>query len=104
TTLVTELSQVLTIPNGATTLSFTIDGLNLLQGLNLPPDAFEVAIVDPTSHAALLGTDGLSLSDGLLSFQHDGTVYFGSAVHIPGVSQTGSIIVAQGDLTITLSL
>ena len=74
--LVTDLSQVLTIPTGATSLSFQLDNLQLLQGAGSPGDAFEVAVLDPITHDSLLGTDRLTLSDAILNIQQNGLSKF----------------------------
>jgi YD repeat-containing protein len=104
TQLVTELSQILTIPGGSTSITFTLNDLNLLHGLNLPPDAFELAILDPVTHASLLAPDGLSLSDAVLNIQSDGTAYFGPEVTSTGLNQSGGIITSGTPFTITIAL
>ena len=101
--VVTELSQVLTVPTGAASLTFTIDSLNLQQGRELPPDAFEVAISDPTTHASLLPTDGISQSDAILNVQSSEAT-FGAEVSIPGLAQSGGTLPSTGPLTITVAL
>ncbi|HUB24490.1 MAG TPA: CARDB domain-containing protein, partial [Tepidisphaeraceae bacterium] len=102
--IVTELSQVLDVPAGATELSFVLNGLNLIQGQGVPPDAFEVGVSDPTNHDALLATDGLPASDGILNIQMNGSTSFGSEVSIPGVSQSGDTFSPTGPVTITINL
>jgi hypothetical protein len=102
--LITDLMQELTVPAGATQLSFTLDGLNLLQGKGLPPDAFEVSVSNPSSQASLLATDGLSFSDAVLNIQAGGVTSYGSEVQVPSVSQTGGDLALNGPVTITINL
>ena len=101
--VVTELSQVLTVPADAESLTFTINNLDLQQGQELPPDAFEVAVSDPTTLASLLATDGVSQSDAVLNMQ-SGEATFGSEVTIPGLAQSGGTLPSSFPLTITVGL
>ncbi len=90
----TSLRQAFAVPAGAQTLSFTITSANL--GINdlLPPDAFEVALIDPVTGESLLGAlGGLDLSDAFLNLQADGTVYLAPGVTITGNPLTGPAVV-----------
>jgi hypothetical protein len=76
-----QLSQVFELHDGDRYLAFTVDahGLQANDG-SAPPDAFEVALDDAGTGAALAGTDGLSESDALLNIQSDGTERMASAL------------------------
>src|SRR3546814_17977888 len=65
----------------------------------MPPDAFEVALLDPVTGASLLGAlGGLDLSDAFLNLQADGTVYLA-----PGVTLVGDPHAGQATVTVSLA-
>jgi hypothetical protein len=96
TTADAHLSQTFMLKPGDRTLAFTVaNGLqtndiphpNLLpggEGANSsgfgPNDAFDVSLNNANTGASLVGTDGLSNSDGLLNIQADGTTSTASGV------------------------
>ncbi|MBU2014915.1 MAG: tandem-95 repeat protein, partial [Alphaproteobacteria bacterium] len=93
-----SLNQKFVLPNGATEISFQIRSAVLGSNNALPPDAFEVALLDPVTGQSLLGDlDGLDLSDALLNLQADGSLYLA-----PGVTVTGNPL--TGSATVTVSL
>jgi len=108
--LLAGLSQTFTIPDNAEALRFTIVGANLGDDNTInPPDAFEVALLDPDTGTdtgtALLGTAaGLAGSDALLNIQPNGTVYFGPAVTVPGAGVSGDAMALNFPLTIAVDL
>src|SRR3546814_20254934 len=70
----------------------------LEQSDGLPPDAFEVALLDPVTGESLFGDlGGLDLSDAILNLQADGTVYLA-----PGVIMSGDPL--SGEVLVTVSL
>ena len=83
---VTSFAQTFTIPSGTKKLQFTLNGLNLQSnGTGIPPDAFEVALLDATTMNSLVGTaTGLTSTDALLNVQPGGTVFFAPTVTVPG--------------------
>ncbi|MFA7602961.1 MAG: Ig-like domain-containing protein, partial [Novosphingobium sp.] len=92
------LRQSFAIPNGATELSFVIRSATLGAEGDMPPDAFEVALLDPVTGRSLLGSlTGLDLSDAFLNLQADGTLYLA-----PGVTVTGTP--GEGAALVTVSL
>jgi len=85
--LFTDLSQTFILPEGSKDLSFTVSGLNLNSnaGGMLPPDAFEVALLDALDLTPVGGAlQGLDFTDALLNIQPDGTVRMSSRVTING--------------------
>ena len=93
-----SLSQSFVLPNGATEISFRIRSAALGADAGMPPDAFEVALLDPVTGNSLLSPlVGLDLSDALLNLQADGTLYLA-----PGVTVVGSPL--TGTATVTVSL
>ncbi|HYU32388.1 MAG TPA: putative Ig domain-containing protein [Thermoanaerobaculia bacterium] len=84
--VLTRLAQTFTVPEGAKTLRFTIVGANLTARDPLqPPDAFEVALLDASTLASLVGTAaGLSNTDSFLNLQPNGEVYAAPKVALPG--------------------
>src|SRR3546814_15362924 len=65
----------------------------------MPPDAFEVALLDPVTGASLLGAlGGLDLSDAFLNLQADGTVYLA-----PGVTLLGDPHAGQAPVQVSLA-
>ncbi|MDB5349719.1 MAG: repeat protein, partial [Planctomycetota bacterium] len=89
----TEFSQTFVIPQGTTTLQFTLPQFNLKSnGPNSPPDAFEIALLDSKTKTSLVGTAlGLGQTDAFLNVQQTGEVYAGAQVGI--VAQGGSRMV-----------
>src|SRR5690606_14554621 len=89
-----SLRQSFAIPSGAESISFRILSTTLGQSADLPPDAFEVALIDPVTGASLLGTlGGLDLSDSFLNVQADGSIYLAPGVTIIGDPLTGQAVV-----------
>lgn len=77
-----RLAQGFVINPGDRSLSFTVDAdLAANGGTGTGPgDAFEVALLDANSGAALVGSDGLALSDALLNLQTDGAEHSAASV------------------------
>jgi hypothetical protein len=104
----TQLAQEFTLPSGVTALSFTLDSLNLHNNdaLNLPPDAFEVALLDANTGLPLLTADGLALAESLLNFQYDGRVFYSRQTLIDGAVATGELLnpSLRSPTTITIDL
>ena len=88
------LRQSFAIPNGATQLSFRIKAATLGTSALLPPDAFEVALIDPVTGASLLDAlGGMTLSDAFLNLQADGTLRLAPNVAVTGTPGAGEAIV-----------
>lgn len=68
----TRLNQVFVVGEHDRFLSFSLAGLGLGDQAAGPDDAFEVALIDASTGAALLGGTGLSRSDALLNLQANG--------------------------------
>ena len=76
------LRQVFELPGAGQQLQFTITGGALSTATGIPPDAFEVALIDPTTMQPLVGTIGLSGSDAFFNLQSDGTLLLGAGVTV----------------------
>ncbi len=87
----TGLSQTFIVPQGMTTLRFTITGATFAaNGVNSPPDAFEAALLDAQTMLPLVGTAaGLTQTDSFLNIQHGGQVFFGQGITVSGVDASG---------------
>ena len=92
--LMTSSQHTFVVPEGVTTLQFTIDSVQWgTYDDSLPPDAFEVALLDSETMVPLVGTaTGLSDTDSLLNIQQTGQAFFGSEVTVSGISQSGDPI------------
>jgi hypothetical protein len=73
--LASRLRQSFTLPANASTLQFTLTGGSMSSATGIPPDAFEVALLNSTTLSSLVGTTGLSGSDAFLNLQSTGTLY-----------------------------
>jgi len=98
--LFSSLAQVFRVPLGATSLRFTIRGLTLGGGGLVPPDAFEVSLLNASSLLPVAGVvNGLSDGDALLNIQADGSVGSADSVTLTGsVTDDGAF---QVDIDIT---
>ncbi len=76
----TRLNQVFLIGEHDRYLTFTLAGIALDDVNNAPDDAFEAALLDANSGAALLGGTGLTRNDAFLNLQADGTERAGQGV------------------------
>ncbi|OYX96107.1 MAG: hypothetical protein B7Y74_02345, partial [Novosphingobium sp. 35-62-5] len=89
-----SLQQGFAVPAGADSITLRIASASLGSNAALPPDAFEIALLDPVTGASLLGAmGGLSLSDALLNLQADGSLYLAPGVTVQGNPLTGAAIV-----------
>ena len=76
-----QLAQTFNIDSSDQYLQFTVtDGMQANNGTTGPQDAFDVALDNASTGTSLVGTDGLSDSDGLLNIQANGTETDGSMV------------------------
>ncbi|MCA9170223.1 MAG: hypothetical protein KDB23_21245, partial [Planctomycetales bacterium] len=83
--LLSDLHQTFVIPDNAVKLTFTVNASGLAANQLLPPDAFEVALLNAiTAESALPVANGLTDTDAILNLQEDGSSYFSSAVTIDG--------------------
>ena len=76
----TRLNQAFVVGEHDRFLSFTLAGLGLGDQSAGPNDAFEVALIDASTGAALLGGTGLSKSDAFLNLQANGNERKASSV------------------------
>src|SRR5205823_379103 len=88
----TALMQAFFVPAGATTLRFTIVSAALGANPGLPPDAFEVALLDAHTLQPLAGTVAMSGTDALLNVQADGSYTVGAGVTIAHLQDNGGIL------------
>jgi PKD repeat protein len=97
------LRQSFLVPPGASVLRFTF-AAELAADASAPPDAFEVALLDPTTGAAALGTAaGLTRSDALLNLQADGRLFVATGVSVDGSTVSGGLL-AAGEHTVEIDL
>lgn len=106
TTTQTEITQTFTIAPGTTALKFTITGLNLISnGSQGAQDAFEAALLDPTTQAPLVGPPtGVPSTDSFLNIQQSGRVFFAPGVTVPGVANSGDAVSLSLPTTVTVDV
>ncbi|WP_147866093.1 YncE family protein [Stieleria maiorica] len=92
------------LPAGATAIQFDVTQLNLVDDVVGPSDSFEVALIDDTTGQSVVSTISLSDTDALLNLQSDMTLYFGTEISIPNVSQSGQPSSLDGPFTVTIDL
>jgi VCBS repeat-containing protein len=103
--LFSGLETTFSIPEGAVSLQFTLVSALLGDNGGGIPDAFEVSLRDPASGASLVPVaEGLSQTDALLSFQADGTVFFGANATVPGTATSGAAWSQQLPLVVSIDL
>ena len=100
----TSLMQAFNLGANDRYLSFTVDGLNLNGGNTGPADAFEVALLDPTTYQPMLDTNGTGSlgwthSDASLNLQSTASGLAENAA--AGVTRT---LNADGSTTYSLDL
>ncbi|MFT3856662.1 MAG: Ig-like domain-containing protein [Aquabacterium sp.] len=83
--LTSRLRQDFTVAQGASKLSFKITEAMFGTLGSGPRDAFEVALLDPSTHTPLAGAIDLQGTDALLNIQADGTVLSAASVSITGL-------------------
>lgn len=104
-----RFAQTFNIPQGAQTLQFQLLNVNLKQTANNPADAFEVALLNPTTKTPLIQLNDLTNTDALLNIQpfgqNQGKVYYNANfVQISGVGASGSVISLNTPLTVNINL
>ena len=93
----TGLSQTFTLESGTEGLDFTIDRAHFSNnGAGIPPDAFEVALLNAITGQPVAGTVQLSNTDALFNLQSNGESFTASTTHIYGLS-----VPTNGSLDIT---
>jgi hypothetical protein len=104
--VITTMSRPFVVPQNSTALVFTITGAAFQDnGPNDPPDAFEVALLDPQTLLPLAGTAaGLTNTDALLNIQPTGQVFVSPHVTVSGVSASGQFADLGQALTVTVDL
>jgi hypothetical protein len=100
-----SFTQTVTLPAGATSLSFTVLGLTLGASPLTLADAFEVSVLHGSTRVPLFGSVvGLSDTDAILSVHPDGSVFRGSAVTFAGAGAPGAVVSFATPVTFTLNL
>ena len=85
---VSGLRAPLTVPEGAQSLTINVH-TKLNDGLIVPPDAFEIALLDALGNS-LVGLSGLTYSDAAFNMQASGTTRFSEFASVgPAVSEDG---------------
>jgi hypothetical protein len=77
-----RLSQAFRLPPGAQRLEFVLSGGQMIAADGVPPDAFEVALLDPVTLQPLVGTIGLSETDAYFNLQANGSFFQGAGVTV----------------------
>jgi hypothetical protein len=104
-TLFAGLSQSFSLGTTGEHLQFTLDASQLRDNGGGPPDAFELALLDPTTLTSLLGTaSGLNNTDALLNFQSDGQVFYSPLIHIAGLNTSGGVLPLNAPIVVDLDL
>src|SRR5262249_27851773 len=68
-------------------------------------DAFEAALLDPTTGASLVGpASGLTQTDAFFNLQSSGRAFFGGQTQVVGVAHSGDTAAAGSPLVVTVSL
>ena len=101
--LFSNFTQTFTVPEDAKTVQFKLIGAELGASELLPPDAFEVALIDANTNQPLVSNTGLTQTDSLLNIQNDGTAYFSDKVRISGAT-SGEIIGLDKPRTVTVDI
>ncbi len=74
-------------------MRFTVDAALLVSADGLPPDAFEVALLDANTLQPLTQTAaGLASTDAFLNVQSDGSYFASPEVTISNLGQNGGIL------------
>lgn len=98
-----NFTQTFTVPESAKTLQFKLVETELGASDLVPPDAFEIALLDANTNQSLTTDNALDNTDSLLNIQHDGTAYFSNNVRIGGVT-SGDILDLDKSRTITVDI
>ncbi len=99
------LSQIFLVPEGAQYLWFDVVDVDLHATPLNPPDAFEVALLDPVTMQPIVGpADGLTGTDALLNIQPTGQVFFASAVSLPIANVSGEQATLTFPFTVEIAL
>ena len=106
-----NFSQTFTVPTEAKTIQFklietklgTLSASPASPASPMPPDAFEVALLDANTRESLVSHNDLTQTDSLLNIQNNGTAYFSNNVRIGGAT-SGEIIELNKSHTITVDI
>ncbi len=96
------VAQAFLVPTGAIALAFDLVGYDFDAIGNGPEDAFEAALLDPTTLAPIVGTISLSRSDALFNLQADGRFYTDNDVKLAGLA--GAVLPTSSDTPITVTI
>jgi PKD repeat protein len=103
--LLTNMSQIFIIPDGAIRLRFTLPSVVLGTSERSPPDAFEVALLNADTMASLVGiAEGLNNTDAFLNIQHSGQAWFGPGASIAGLAASGDTLSLNEPVTVELDI
>jgi PKD repeat protein len=103
--LFSNFMQTFVMPDGARSLTFVIPSVVFGSNNGLPPDAFEVALLNTATGEAIGGALAeLSDTDALLNIQPDGRVFFRNGVTVSGAQQSGDVIALHSPIVVTIDL
>ena len=103
--ILSGVSQTFTVPDGATSLQFTISADHLLANSSgNPPDAFEAALLDVNGQPVNGAATGLSNTDAFLNIQSSGQIFYGPGVTVSGRSASGQTGSLASSFTVTEDL
>ncbi|MEM1067288.1 MAG: putative Ig domain-containing protein [Planctomycetota bacterium] len=102
--LIGDLSQTFVVPQGTTSIQFTLGGINLdVANGPFPSEAFEVSLLKSDDGSPVLGpVQGIDGGDALLNIQADGAVYFASNVEVEGLDASGGLLNLNEDIKVTI--
>jgi hypothetical protein len=100
-----RLSRTFTVPEGAKTLQFTLEEIQLGNSPVAPPDALEVALLDSATNTPLTALPtNLTHTDALFNLQPDGTFSRGEEVRLSGVSHEANNLSLEDSYTVYLDI
>ena len=100
-----NFTQSFIVPENSQTLQFSFNaqlGNGDTNNFILPPDAFEVALLDANTNQPILGNT-LSNTDSFFNLQNDGTAHFDDRVRIGGTESGGQIELGE-EQTVTVDI
>ncbi len=98
-----NFTQTFTVPEEAKTLQFKLVETELGTSELVPPDAFEVALLDADTNESLVSDHDLTATDSLLNIQNDGNTYFNDKVRIGGAA-SGDLLDLDKSRTVTIDI
>src|SRR5262249_49019704 len=103
--VLTGLSQTFVVPDGVTSLQFTVSRADFQPNGPTAPDAFEEALLDAATLATLVGpAPGLSNTDAFFNLHQAGQAFSGPKVTLSRVATSGQTTSLDSPLVVTVDL